>query len=41
MTLIDILRITGILAFAAFSGWVIYRLMKSANVNEEDEDNKE
>lgn len=36
MTLVDILRITAILAYGVLSGWVIYRLMKSSD--EEDEE---
>ena len=34
---VDILRIIAILSFGIFSGWVIYRLMKSADVDEEQE----
>lgn len=39
--LVDILRIIGILSFGIFSGWVIYRLMKSADENEENEEKKD
>ena len=35
---VDILRIIGILAFAALSGWVIYKLMKSADADEDSKD---
>lgn len=38
---VDILRIIGILAFATLSGWIIYRAMKSADVDEENEDSKD
>lgn len=39
--LVDILRAIGILAFGMFCGWVIYRLMKNADANEENEENEE
>ncbi len=39
--LVDILRMIGILAFATLSGWIIYRAMKSADVDEENEENEE
>lgn len=35
---VDILIIMGILAYAALSGWVIYKLMKSADENEDNEE---
>ena len=35
--LVDILRMIGILAFATLGGWIIYRAMKSADVDEENE----
>lgn len=38
--LVDILRTIGILAFATLCGWVIYRAMKSADTDEEDEENE-
>lgn len=39
--LVDILRTIGILAFATLGGWIIYRAMKSADVDEENEDSKD
>ena len=36
--LVDILRTIGILAFATLGGWIIYRAMKSADVDEENEE---
>lgn len=35
---VDILRTIGILAFATLCGWVIYKAMKSADADEENED---
>ena len=37
---VDILKIVGILAFAALSGWIIYKMMKSVDDDDENEDNK-
>ena len=39
--LVDILRTIGILAFATLCGWVIYRAMKNADADEENEENNE
>ena len=39
--LVDILRTIGILAFATLCGWVIYISMKSADADEDNEDNEE
>ena len=41
MSFVDILRAIGILAFGVLSGWVIYKLMKSADENKENEENEE
>lgn len=38
--LVDILRIIGILAFATLSGWIIYKMMKSVDDDDENKDNK-
>ena len=39
--LVDILRTIGILAFATLCGWIIYRAMKSADADEDNEEDKE
>ena len=39
--LVDILRTIGILAFATFSGWIIYKMMKSADADEENDEEEE
>lgn len=41
MTFIEILRASAIIAFGIFVGWVFYRMMKNADTDKEDEDNKE
>ena len=38
---VDILIMIGILGYGMVSGWVIYRLMKSADANEENEESKD
>lgn len=41
LSFIDIVRTLAILLFGVLSGWVIYRLMKSADANEESEESKD
>lgn len=40
MTFIEILRAVAILAFGVFVGWIFYRMMKNADENEDDEENR-
>ena len=37
MTAVDVLRVSGILLFGIFVGWIFYRMMKNAEGNEEQE----
>lgn len=39
--LVDILRTIGILAFATLCGWVIYKAMKSADTDEDNDEEEE
>ena len=41
MGLVDVLRILGILAYGIFVGWIFYKMMKSADANEENEEEEE
>lgn len=41
MTAVDVLRILGILAYGIFVGWIFYKMMKSADANEENEESKD
>lgn len=41
MTAVDILRTIAILAYGIFVGWIMYKMMKSADADEENEDKEE
>ena len=41
MTTVDVLKILGILAYGIFVSWIFYKMMKSADANEENEEEEE
>jgi len=41
LSFVDVLRILGILSFGIFVGWIFYKMMKSADANEENEEEEE